>query len=71
MPLFGDQQALRERPLLIDPLRLAAEIGSARELADFFGGVLVAAFSPNSLIALKFHHQLRSSYGHRLAALGA
>ena len=71
MPLFGNQQALCERPLLIDPLRFAAETGIARQLEDFFRGVLVAAFSPNSLITLKFHHKLRSRYGHRLATLGA
>ena len=70
-PLFGNQQALGERPLLIDPLRFAAETGIVRKLEDFFGGVLVAAFSPNRLISLKFHHKLRSSYGHRLATLGA
>lgn len=33
--LFRDQQALRERPLVIDPLRFAAEAGRGGHGEDF------------------------------------
>ncbi len=46
---FGDEQALRKGPLLINPLCLAAETGIARHLEDLIGRVLVAALRPDGL----------------------
>jgi len=47
--LFGDEQALRKGPLLINPLCLATETGIARHLEDLIGRVLVAALRPDGL----------------------
>src|ERR1700689_138831 len=42
--LLCDQQVLCKRPLLVDPLRLAAEAGNACHREHFFWRVFVAAF---------------------------
>ena len=45
--LFGNQQTLGKRPLLVDPLDLAAKPRLLRGFADFIGRVFVAAFGPD------------------------
>src|SRR5713226_3151289 len=44
---LGNQQILREGPLLIDPLRFAAEAGALGHFGNFLGFVFVRAFRPN------------------------
>jgi hypothetical protein len=69
--LFRDQQVLRKRPLLINPLRLAAEAGIARHLEDFFSRVFVAALRPDCLPFQEFDAHIRRRYTHRLPPLGS
>jgi len=55
---FRDEQTLRERPLLVDPLRLAAEAGVFRDAAYLFLRVFMAALSPNGFAIAKLHYQV-------------
>jgi hypothetical protein len=49
------QQVFCERPLLVDPLDLAAEPRRARHLANVIERVLMAALGPDSFIFLEIH----------------
>jgi len=53
--LFGDEQILRERPQLIDPLRFTAEAGRDRHIANFLQRIFMTAFSPDGFALNKVH----------------
>src|SRR5690349_18420463 len=57
---FCNQQVLRERPLRVDPLPIAAESCARRHLWNFFGLVLVRAFCPDRLVFVQHDAQARS-----------
>src|ERR1700691_2992141 len=69
-PLFRNQQVLREGPLLVDPLCLAAEAGGARHRKYFLRRVFVAAFGPDGFALDKLYTQFGGTNMHGLAAQG-
>src|SRR6266446_7493077 len=67
---FRDQQVFGERPLIVDPLRGAAEAGGASQGNHFWQRVFVAAFGPDGFALDKFNGKLSGVNGHGLAAHG-
>src|ERR1019366_1445813 len=64
------EQVLRERPLLVDPLCLAAKTGVACHLEDFLRRILVATFRPDSLALQKFDPKVRRRDAYHLPPHG-
>ena len=58
-PSLRHEQALRKRPLPVDPLGFAGEAGVARHLEDFIPRVLVAALGPDGLARGEPHGKTR------------
>jgi len=71
MCLFRNQQVFRKWPLLIDPLRLAAETGGASHRKHFLWRVFVAAFGPDRFTREKLDEKLGGGNMHGLAAHGS
>src|SRR5437899_11489635 len=57
--LLSNQQILREGPLGVDPLSIAAESRARCHLWNFFGLVLVRAFCPNGFVFV--HHDAQAA----------
>src|ERR1700692_4660342 len=69
--LFCDQKILSEGPLIVNPLRFAAETGSDRHVANFLKRIFITAFSPDGFAFQKLNRELSCIDIHRLAAHGA
>src|SRR5258708_1386213 len=52
---FCDQQVFGERPLRVDPLRLASKAGCGGSVRDLVHGIFVAAFGPDGFALKEFN----------------
>src|SRR5262249_10182059 len=66
--LFRDEQALRDRPLLVYPLLLTAEAAVCRHLLDFLGAIFVGALGPDRFVRAEENAASCFANGHRLRA---
>ena len=57
--LFRNEERVRERPFLIQPLRIAAEPALVSHLDDFRDVILVAALGPYGFASLEPHREAR------------
>ena len=56
-PLPRNQQVLRERPLVVDPLSVAAKSRALCHLWNFFGLILVGALRPYGFVFVQHEPQ--------------
>src|SRR5260370_21444216 len=56
--LFRNQQILREGPLVVDPLGIAAKSRARCHLRDFFSLVFVGAFRPDRFVFAQHDPQI-------------
>src|SRR5438034_7923637 len=63
-----EKEVLRKGPLVVDPLRIAAEAGALRHFRDFFGFVFVGTFGPNRFVLVENDTQVGRGNAHALPA---